>query len=430
MMKRVIELFKEITLIPHCSWHTEQLRDYLIDFAKKHHASVEQDQAGNILVTIGTPVICMQAHYDMVCVGEYESIEIEEENGYLKAKNSSLGADDGIGVAMMLHFIERQTVGEYLFTNNEEVGLIGVENMSLTPQSNYILNLDGEDDGHVMIGCSGGVLLSASQQLSYEEIKGEREFYRVVTTNLLGGHSGVDISKEIPNAIKEVVDFLANNEIDLIELNGGERFNAIPTNATAIFGRVPGVKLSNDSSHLKFEKLDQKFTQKIKNQDQIIHGINGFVSGVWDWNPQYQIPKTSINLGKVQQEGNALKLDLLGRSSERREQRRLISQVSSYFKMINFDLDIREIFWPWEEEEKLFAKEILKLGEGIYSHPKFVIVHGSTEPLVFKERFPHIEAVSIGPTIYFPHSNRECVPIKSIEKAVHWVERIVKHFNQ
>lgn len=430
-MRSVIDLFKTIATIPHCSRNTNQLKDYIEELCARNGASVITDDAGNILATLGDPVICMQAHYDMVCVGNYRAMDIQEIDGYIRAKDSSLGADNGVGVAIMLDAINRKVAGEYLFTNDEEIGLIGAINLKLTLQSHYILNLDGEDDGHVIVGCSGGVVCHATYPVNHEVISGIREFYKVLTINLPGGHSGIDISKEIPNGIKEVADFLMTNEdhIDLIEFQGGERFNAIPTDAYAIFGRKPGQKLTVNASNLKFDKLDQHFTQKIKDQDRIIHTVNGFVSGVWDWDPEYNIPKTSVSMGTLTQ-GDQFLIEILGRSSGRRDQERLIAQVKSYFKLAGFHLDIPDIFWPWEEDINDFAKSVLDLGAGIYEHMKFVVVHGGAEPLVFKDLFPEVETVSIGPEIFFPHSNRECVSVKAIDRATRWVDQIMTHFNQ
>ncbi|MBT0784852.1 M28 family peptidase, partial [Campylobacter upsaliensis] len=134
---------------------------------------VSVDNAGNIRAYKGNPKICLQSHYDMVCMGEAPNIQMYEENGYLKAKNSSLGADNGIGVSLMMQALKDFENIECLFTNDEEVGLCGANNLTHTLISNKLLNLDHESDDEVVIGCAGGVDIFANLDLKIDEKEGE-----------------------------------------------------------------------------------------------------------------------------------------------------------------------------------------------------------------------------------------------------------------
>jgi len=121
-MKQILEYFKQITKIPRCSSNTDKMKEFLVNFAKEKGYKVKTDEYGNILATSKNPKVCFQSHYDMVCIGEYKNIEIMEENGFLKAKNSTLGADNGIGIAIMMKLMDKKDL-EFLFTNDEEIAI-------------------------------------------------------------------------------------------------------------------------------------------------------------------------------------------------------------------------------------------------------------------------------------------------------------------
>ena len=137
-MQRVLEIFETIAKIPHCSYKTEKLKEFLVSECEKLGCKVEVDDAKNILATKGEPTICLQSHYDMVCVGKAPDIKIVKEDGFLRADESSLGADNGIGVAMMLYLLEKKENLQALFTSDEEVGLIGANGLKLPIRAKYL----------------------------------------------------------------------------------------------------------------------------------------------------------------------------------------------------------------------------------------------------------------------------------------------------
>ncbi|WP_235604466.1 M28 family peptidase [Campylobacter fetus] len=228
---KVFDYFSEICSIAHCSFETDELKEYLMQFSKDSGFRVSSDEFGNIYAIKGKPNICLQAHYDMVCVGNAPNIEVIKENGFLKAKNSTLGADNGIGVAIIMEMMREFESLEVLFTNNEEVGLLGANGFNTKLVSGRILNLDSEHQDGVFIGCASGVSIFASSKI---ETKNEtNNVYEVEISGLKGGHSGIEIVKDIPNAIKLLADFLAKNGAKIVSINGGERNNSIPVKAVA-----------------------------------------------------------------------------------------------------------------------------------------------------------------------------------------------------
>jgi len=226
-MREVIEIFKQIVKIPHCSGNTKKLKEFIKNYALNEGFEVFEDDAGNLLAKQKKPILTLQSHMDMVCVGDAPNIEIIEENGWIRAKNSSLGADNGIGIAIMLYLMKKYKNIEYLFTNDEEIGLIGAKHLKLNLNSSYLLNLDSEDDEYLIVGCAGGVDVKIEYPIKKEKIKGV--LGKISIENLPGGHSGIDIDKNIPNAIIELLKKVKNISF----IKGGERRNSIPANAYA-----------------------------------------------------------------------------------------------------------------------------------------------------------------------------------------------------
>jgi len=209
-MRDVIEIFKEICKIPHCSGNTEELKDFIVSFSKNFDYSVETDDAGNIMVRSKKSKITLQAHYDMVCIGQAPKIEPIEKDGWMSAKKSSLGADNGMGVAIMLYLIQAKKEADFLFTNDEEIGLIGAAALNLDINTSYLLNLDSEELGKVYIGCAGGEDIFVKKSVEWESSPKSGNWFLFEYSGL-GGHSGVNIADNIPNAITELCRVIYEN---------------------------------------------------------------------------------------------------------------------------------------------------------------------------------------------------------------------------
>ena len=184
-MSPIIEHFQTLTQIPHCSKEADKLLDFLVNFAKERSYTVEVDEVKNIYIYKGDPAVCLQAHYDMVCMGKAPVLETYVEEGWMKAKDSSLGADNGMAIAMMMQLMDEGKDLEFLLTSDEEIGLIGANEVAFDLKSQYMLNLDSEDEAEVYIGCAGGVDITASRQDVYLDAKGQ--CYEVAVKGLVGG---------------------------------------------------------------------------------------------------------------------------------------------------------------------------------------------------------------------------------------------------
>ena len=419
-MRDVLETFKKITFIPHCSFKTKKLREFLVAECQKAGAEVKVDEAGNILVTKGNPTICLQSHYDMVCVGDAPKIEVVEKDGYLMAKNSTLGADNGIGVAMMLELLKQKQNIELLFTNDEEVGLIGATNLNLPISSKYLLNLDSEEEGSICLGCAGGVDLFATIKTSL--IPHQKQYsYEITTKNFKGGHSGVDIDKNIKNAIKELAYFLKKADCKIHSINGGEAGNAIPKSVKAIVMTNNKLK-SNDFLEIKEIKKVDTILDK---SDEVLDLLVSFPSGVRSYDKSLNLVQTSINLATIKTTQDKVKLEISPRAMSDEELENLMLESETHLRRFGFEVEFENRYPAWKPSIGEFAKKVQAISKKHFKNANFYAIHAGLECGVILKNSNLLEAVSIGPNIHNPHSIDEKVELESIKKVYEVVKELV-----
>jgi len=419
MSLKIIDYFIEITKIPHCSKDTGKLRDFLVKFAKDRGYSVEVDGVGNILISKGNPKIILQVHYDMVCMGEAPNIKTFIDRDLLKAKNSSLGADNGIAIAMMMELIDRGVECEYLITNDEEIGLIGAKALNFELKSKYMLNLDSEDEGEVYIGCAGGEDIKASYSYQNSEVV-DGNIYELSISNLAGGHSGVDIDKNIPSAIKLLVEYIKNiDEFKLISFSGGERRNSIPSNAKAIIQTTSNL-IQNDLVDIKL--LNGKF-KTIDNT--LIDILDKIHHGVVDYNSEFNIPNSSINLAIISSDNNSSTIEITTRAMSQDSLSSVTNSAIEILKEYNYNYQIEDNYPAWQPKIDDFSNLVNDKMKKEFGYSKFVAIHAGLECGVISDIYPHISYTSIGPTIRYPHSQKEELQISSVEKIFRVVEDVI-----
>ena len=426
-MEQIVEHFKAITAIPRCSYHTTQMKEYLKTFANALHFEVYEDTVGNILCRKGEPKVCLQAHYDMVCIGNTEKIEIiiDEGEGVIKAKNSTLGADNGMGMAIMFWAMEHNENLECLFTVDEEVGLIGAMQFEMPLKSSCLLNLDAEEEGEIYIGCAGGVDVIASLKLHYEPLDASMHLYEIHAFDFLGGHSGVDIDKKIPSAIKALGYELLNHDLVLIALEGGERRNAIPKSATAIVASKVPLHVNDSRLHVKALACE-KYTHFIAESNAIIKALGAFAQGVREWDRSLDIPSMSINLGIISNSDGTLRLDCAARAMDDENLAILAHETEAFFKGLGFNVHQEGRHGAWKPEITPFAKVVQDAMQTVYTHAPFKAIHAGLECGELIVRQPQkIDAVSIGPTIRYPHSLREECDLNSVYNTASIVQKII-----
>ena len=423
-MPSVIDYFKTLTAIPHCSKEADKLLEYLSLFGKERGYEVKIDSAKNILISKGSPELCLQAHYDMVCMGKAPNIETYEESGWMKARNSSLGADNGIAIAMMMSLMDEGEELEFLFTSDEEIGLIGANALSFALKSRYMLNLDSEDEAEVYIGCAGGVDIVATKP--YALSRDARPAYEVSVTGLSGGHSGVDIDKDIPNALKLLAGFLKDKKVGLVSLQGGERRNSIPANAYAVV-KSDDLLESNDIVQVK----------AITNNDPVLYGgseiidlLKGFSHGVQEMSETLGIPERSINLAIVSTEGGLCRIETSARAMSAEGLTQISGETLYFFESYGYDVEMADKYPSWKPEVNAFSKKVSICMKEVFGESKMMAIHAGLECGVISEKYPAMQLASIGPTIRYPHSTREKVKIESVEKTFDVLKRVIAAVNQ
>jgi len=418
-MSSIIKYFREIASIPHCSRDADRLKEFLINFAKERSYEVSVDQAKNILISKGSPKLSLQAHYDMVCMGEAPNLNIYIEDGLMRAKNSSLGADNGIAIAMMMELMDSGEELEFLITADEEIGLVGANALSFDLQSTMMLNLDSEDEAEVYIGCAGGVDIVASKP--YATMPDDRESYEISIDGLVGGHSGVDIDKNIPNAIKLLASYIKERGLEIVSISGGERLNSIPSSTKAVVKSTTEPK-SNDV--VKVHRVDST--------DPILYGgtevvdlLKGFSHGVQAMNEQFKIPEISINLATVSTKNGISTIETSARAMSPDGLAQISSKTVEFFKSFGYSVELRDKYPSWRPEINSFTKDVERAMIEVFGESKMVAIHAGLECGVISQRYPYMLIASIGPTIRYPHSTREEVDLESVEKTFEVLKLIV-----
>ena len=422
----VIDIFKEICKIPHCSFEAKNLEKYIVEKAKEYGYEVQVDKVGNILCSHKEAELILQSHYDMVCIGKAPNLELYEEDGFLKAKESSLGADNGIGMAMMLSLMQEKQKISCLFTSDEEVGLIGATGLDLKIKEKWMLNLDTEEEGYVYIGCAGGADVIATKPVHRQEISEEVSSYEICVDGLAGGHSGIDINKNIPSAIKLLSSFLVHIPHYLISIEGGERRNSIPLSAKAVISVPSGVIVDSDMKNISIKKLEKQEKKMIQQGHKVTEMIYAFAQGVRAVNNELNIVQSSINLALIETNEKEIKISLSARSMDSEELLVLVNETLCFFRAFDCVASSEGMYPAWKPEVNDFALKVQGICRNHFEDASFKAIHAGLECAILKQHSPHLDIASIGPNIYNPHSSRESVELASVERVYNALKEIVR----
>ncbi|HDM67323.1 MAG TPA: aminoacyl-histidine dipeptidase [Thermoplasmatales archaeon] len=472
--KLVWKHFDEIRKIPRCSKHEEKIREYILGFAEKHGFKTKTDKAGNVVVIKPAaqgmedkPTVVLQAHMDMVCEKNKDvehdfskdPIKLKKDGDKLMADGTTLGADDGIGIATILAILEDESLKlgeiEALFTVDEETGLTGafaLEKDMLTGR--IMLNLDSEDFGVITVGCAGGGNSEITLPIKKQKIEDKLTHIKVQVSGLRGGHSGVDIHEQRGNAVKILARLLwkASQEYNyfLTDIQGGDKHNAIPREAYACLAIKDTDKdklvtlLQKEIEVIKEEikPVDPKLTLTIEDisadgealdpqsQDSLINLLHALPHGVQKMS--YDIPnlvETSTNLASVHLKEDSVVILLSSRSSVMSELHDLRSRIKAMATMVGAKVSEDEPYPGWKPN---LDSSILKLSKKVFKdlygeEPVVEAIHAGLECGIIGEKFPGMDMISIGPTVKHPHSPEEYVEISTVEKFYRYVVEILKN---
>ena len=469
----VLDLFKEITRIPRESGHEEPMTAFLQQFAADHGLACRTDKTGNVVIVKeaapgkeNVPTLVLQAHQDMVCEKNAsfdfdfhtQPIPYVVEDGWMVAKETTLGADDGIGVAACLALLASDLPTgklECLFTISEETGMDGA--FALEPgffEGKTLINLDSEDEGQLFVGCAGGMDTTATFEFKREALRKGYKTLKIRISGGLGGHSGDDINKERLNALRQLVRFLYTElqyDFQLLTLGGGNKPNAICREAEA-FIAVPADDIPEWEADAKaFETLLQA---EFKSSDpgvwmscqpeacpirpieegdaaNIIMTLLSVPHGVEKMSMDIPgLVETSTNLAAVRIEGDVLKVVTSQRSSVVSELHAMAERVEAAFFLGSFDVEHHGEYPGWKPN---LDSRILKVSVDSYRKlfkvdPEVKAIHAGLECGLFLEKFPDLDMISFGPTLRNVHAPGEKLELASLDKFVDHLVDVVVNF--
>lgn len=477
--KRVFDIFADICKVPRPSKHEEQISQWLQSFAKEHGIECVADEAMNVIMRVPATAgyedhegVILQAHMDMVAEKDgnvehdflKDPIETYIDGDWLKAKGTTLGADDGIGISMALAIITdpelQHPAIECLFTVDEETGLTGA--MKLQDgmlRSKRLINIDSEDDGQIFIGCAGGIDTLAKMHYKSEslEAKGESLAIRLSVSGLMGGHSGDDINKGRANANQLLVWFLARiwpqTEIRLASIQGGNLRNAIAREAEAVlvipFAYKEQIRVEwnryvaqmenvfgevEKEMRLELETTDmpktfipaEKACRLIMALCECPHGMIAMSSEMPG------LVETSTNLASIKMKQSCLEgakkegyieINTSQRSSKENSKHHLKWVVEQALSMACDEVTHGDGYPGWNPNPHSALLEVVKKAyiDLFKTEPKVLAIHAGLECGLFLEKYPYLDMVSVGPQMYGVHSPQERLSISSTERCYQWL---------
>ena len=468
--KRVFDIFAEICKVPRPSKHEEQISQWLQSFAKEHGIECVADEAMNVIMRVpATPGyedhegVILQAHMDMVAEKDgnvehdflKDPIETYIDGDWLKAKGTTLGADDGIGISMALAIITdpelQHPAIECLFTVDEETGLTGA--MKLQDgmlRSKRLINIDSEDDGQIFIGCAGGIDTLAKMHYDQSQITNHKSqiAIRLSVSGLLGGHSGDDINKGRANANQLLVWFLARiwpqTEIRLASIQGGNLRNAIAREAEAVlvipFAYKEQIRVEwnryvaqmenvfgevEKEMRLELETTDmpetyipaEKACRLIMALCECPHGMIAMSSEMPG------LVETSTNLASIKMKEGYIEINTSQRSSKETSKHHLKWVVEQALSMACDEVTHGDGYPGWNPNPHSALLEVVKKAymDLFKTEPKVLAIHAGLECGLFLEKYPYLDMVSVGPQMYGVHSPQERLSISSTERCYQWL---------
>jgi len=475
--EKIVKIFQKVSTIPRCSSNEGLIIDWIAANAENKGCEYIKDDKGNLLVKVKansdatkkSKSIALQAHVDMVCKKNKnknfdfskEKLKIKEHKGFLHAEGTTLGADNGIGVSMMLDFILGSPIKhpplELLFTIEEEIGLKGAAALKKDLlESKILLNLDTERDNNIIIGCAGGHDTDIKMPIEFENINEKDSIFDIKISGLKGGHSGVDIDKQRGNAIKiaarKLNRFARNIDFKIINVTGGDLHNTIPNEADIkiivvkqdvelllrLMRSVEStlkeeysksdpeifVEMLHSQGEIPKKSLTKKSTKRLLNLiNALPHGVDAMCKNLTN------IVETSTNVAKIFIENDNLVVYTSQRSSVLSRLSALSERIESISQLADAEVYSSHSYPAWESNyDSKVLKKVKRIYKKMFKHEANIgVIHAGLECGIIADIFPKMEILSIGPNIIDPHSPIEKVEIASITKTYNFLLEILEN---
>lgn len=456
---KVLYFFEKINEIPRGSGNEKAISDYLVAFAKERGLWVHQDKANNVIIKKPASkgyenhgAVVIQGHMDMVCeknpdvIHDFEKdpIKVIYDGDFIHADGTTLGADDGIAVAMAMALLDDKAAVhppvEVVITTDEEVGMLGAANLDTTLiEGRRLLNIDSEEEGIFTVGCAGGVKTESVIPVEFT-VPSYDNFLKITVTGLEGGHSGIDICKERANANKimaRVLDRLVNIEkAEIAHIMGGAKDNAIPRYAEAVVACKDieslkatvnivseelnaeysvtdrNIEINSDNA----EKVERVFSEK--SAKRVIAAIMLMPNGIQSMNLDLHMAESSNNIGVVKMKEDSVALICAVRSSVITKKTYIKTQIEELTKLCGGIIESHGDYPAWEYKVESPLRDLfIEVYKDCYNEtPKVETVHAGLECGLIAEKIPDMDMISFGPNLLDIHTPKERASISSIER--------------
>ena len=474
-MNKTLFYFNEITQIPRPSGFEKNICAYLQNFAKQRDLECYTDSTFNVVIKKKSncnknKTLILQAHTDMVCEKEPDAnidflkdgITTITDGDYLKANKTTLGADNGIGLSMILSVLDNPSLQipnlECVFTTQEETTMLGAINLDTSLLSGkHLISIDGTDEGKIDVSSAGMTVFEAEQNFVDNKetcnIDNNQKFFEISLTGFRGGHSGSEIDSGKLNAIKVAFEFLSlfKNKIILVNIDAGNKSNAIPRDFNCI---VLAQNLSKEDlehasnnflkNYLKTEPNAKFLIKSLLNKtncdntncvlnyaqtNSLIDFVINYKNGVLTKNSDNFVV-TSNNLASIKLNNNYAKVVVSLRSSNKEEDKLYEHKILNYFNQFNFNANVTSRAPFFERNKNSYLQPLCKnTYKNLFNKEAFCEdIHAGLEGGVFSQKIPNIDICVIAPNIYDAHSPSERVSLSSVERVYKWLESIIENF--
>ncbi len=466
--------FADLNAVPRPSKKEERVIEFIKNFGNNLGLKTEVDEVGNVVIrkpaTKGMESrkkIILQAHLDMVHQKnndtdfdfENQGIDMYVDGDWVRAKGTTLGADNGLGVATMMAILESDSIEhpelEALFTIDEETGMTGAKGLSPEIlEGEILLNLDTEEDDEIGIGCAGGVDITATKTYEEEKMPESYRSYSIKVKGLMGGHSGMDIIKGLGNANKLMNRLLVNTSEDfklrISEIDGGGLRNAIPRESNATIAlpdteeesfkkefkrRVENIKREYASLEpnlsIELDKIaSQPKVMDLKSQREVVLALAGTHNGVYRMSPEIEgLVETSNNIANVTLKDGEVRIKCLTRSSVDSTKDDLANSIRSVFELAGFKVEFSGEYPGWApNSDSAILKTLDEIYQKMHGEKAHIAAcHAGLECGIIGSHYPGMDMISFGPTIRGAHSPDERASIKSAQKYWNFLLEVLKN---
>jgi len=463
--------FADLNAVPRPSKKEERVIAFMKDFGKNLGLETLEDEVGNVIIrkpaTKGMEdrkMVVLQSHLDMVHQKnndtdfnfDTQGIEMYVDGDWVRAKGTTLGADNGLGVATIMTILESSEIEhpaiEALFTIDEETGMTGAKGLKGgLLKGDILLNLDTEEDDEIGVGCAGGVDVTATGTYTSTDVPENSTTFTIKVKGLNGGHSGMDIIKGLGNANKLMnrLLFATKDFMQLVKLEGGSLRNAIPRESVAqivvssekeFFAGFEKIKAAIISEYkslepnlsITVEKSNETFSQAMSQNDQkiFLNAMNAAHNGVYRMSPDIaDLVETSNNIAKVSAENGTIKIECLTRSSVESSKEALANALTSVFELAGYNVKLAGDYPGWAPN---MESPILKVLDDLYQKMNgekahVAACHAGLECGILGQNYPDMDMISFGPTIKGAHSPDERASISSAQKYWKFVLEILRN---